>query len=89
MEEIKNLNGALDKETEEIMKKQVDKAISTPEQMNRVLINLFGEMLEELKKVEHAITNLNSAFILANKDALPSSTKISTLSARTSKIRTA
>ena len=68
MEEIKNLNGALDKETEEIMRKQVDKAISTPEQMNRVLINLFGEMLEELKKVEHAITNLNNAFILANKD---------------------
>ena len=68
MEEIRDLNGALDKEIEEIMKKQVDKAISTPEQMNRVLINLFGEILEELKKVEHAITNLNNAYILANKD---------------------
>lgn len=68
MEEIKNLNGALDKETEEIMKKQVEKSISTTEQMNRVLINFLGEMLEELKKVEHAITNLNNAYILANKD---------------------
>lgn len=65
-----DLNGALEKETRETMAAQVDKALSSPEQMNRVLINLFGELLEELKKVEHAVTAINSTFLIANKDTI-------------------
>lgn len=65
-----DLNGALDKETREAMAAQVDKALSSPEQINRVMINFLGEMLEELKKLEHGVTNLNNAFIIANKDPI-------------------
>lgn len=65
-----DLNGALDQETREVMERQVDKAISSPEQLNRVLINFLGELLEELKKLDKGISSLNSAFILTNKDAI-------------------
>ena len=65
-----DLNGALEKETRETMAAQVENALSSTEQMNRVLINLFGELLEELKKVEHAVTAVNNAYILANKETI-------------------
>lgn len=67
---IDDLNGALDQETRAIMEAQVDKALSTPEQINRVMINFLGELLEQLKKLERGVSSLNSAFLLANKDPI-------------------
>ena len=67
---VNDLNGALDKETREVMERQVEKSISSPEQINRVMINFLGEMLESLKKLEREVSTLNRAVILANKDPI-------------------
>ena len=65
-----NLNGKLDDEAVEVMTKQVAKGVASDEQILRVLINLFSEMLGELKTMSTNITKLNSAWILSNRDKI-------------------
>ena len=64
------LNGKLDDEAVEVMTKQVEKGVASDDQIFRVLINLFSEMLGELKTMSTNITKLNSAWILSNRDKI-------------------
>lgn len=68
--EVKDLNGALKPETMEILQQQVDESIKSAEQMNRVEINFFGELLESLKEMKKSLQQLNRAFVLANTEPL-------------------
>ena len=65
-----NLNGKLDDEAVEVMKKQVAKGVASDDQIQRVLINLFSEMLGELKTMSTNISKLNSAWILSYRDKI-------------------
>ena len=65
-----NINGKLDDEAVEVMTKQVAKGVASDEQILRVLINLFSEMLGELKTMSKNITKLNSVWILSNRDKI-------------------
>ena len=65
-----NLNGKLDDEAVEVMTKQVEKGVASDAQILRVLINLFSEMLGELKTMSTNISKLNSAYILSNKESI-------------------
>ena len=56
------LNGKLDDEAVEVMTRQVEKGVASDAQILRVLINLFSEMLGELKTMSTNITKLNSAY---------------------------
>lgn len=64
------LNGKLDDEAIEVMTKQVEKGVASDDQILRVLINLFSEMLGELKTISTNISKLNSAWILSNRDKI-------------------
>ncbi|MBO5782149.1 MAG: hypothetical protein J6R08_06795 [Opitutales bacterium] len=67
-----NLNGKLDDEAVEVMTKQVAKGVASDDQILRVLVNLFSEMLGELKTMSTNISKLNSAWILSNRDKIMS-----------------